>query len=320
MTLTTDQITAMCRRGFGPGFQIESIQELGGGTFNTTYRITFTGQLRVILRVSPPQAADTAWEDAFLMRSEHAMQPYFAPIATLMPRTLFIDFTHGLIDRDFMFQKFIDGERWDDAWDTLTPAENDILWSQFGNIMKHLHEVPGEAFGLPRQGFQFGTWSQTVIDRLERTLQAARDLQLDVTEIDLILEMVRAHPGQLDEIQVPRLLHGDLWLFNLMIARGAGDPTIVGVLDADRSWWGDPMADWTMFILAHAEAEEGHAHFWQAYGQPEDTPGARFRTTVYDGMHAGTALVWSVKHQDEGTVERAIGTLRDVGALLPSLF
>jgi aminoglycoside phosphotransferase (APT) family kinase protein len=320
MILTPDQITTLCRRGFGPGFQIESLQELGGGTFNTTYLIRFTGQFKVILRVSPLQTADTAWEDAFLMRSEHAMQPYFAPIAALMPKTLFIDFTHQLINRDFIFQTFIEGERWDDAWDTLTPAENDHLWRQFGNITKQIHGVRGETFGLPRQGFQFNSWSQTVIDRLERTLQAAKNLQLEVTDLALILEMVRAHPEQLDEIQIPHLLHGDLSLFNLMVAREAGGPTIVGILDADRSWWGDPMADWTMFILAHAEAEEGHSHFWQAYGQPEDTLGARFRASVYDGMHAGTALVWSVKHQDEGTVERAKGTLRDVAARLPSLF
>ena len=65
--------------------------------------------------------------------------------------------------------------------------------------------------------------------------------------------MIRAHPEQLDEIEVPCLLHGDLWLFNLLIARQPREPSIVGVLDADRAWWGDPMADWTMFILAHAK-------------------------------------------------------------------
>jgi hypothetical protein len=74
-----------------------------------------------------------------------------------------------------------------------------------------------------------------------------------------------------------------------------------------------------MFILAHAEVEEGHSHFWSAYGAREDSPGARFRKAVYDGMHAGTALVWSVRHQDEGTVERAYGTLQEVAEAIPAL-
>lgn len=320
MTLRTDQIAAMCRRGFGHNIQIISIDELSGGTFNTTYLITLADQSQVILRVAPPEAANTAWEDVFLMRSEHTMQPYFAPIAALMPKTLLIDFTHQLIERDYMFQTFIKGERWDDVWDELTPDEHNILWSQFGHIMRQIHDVRGDTFGLPRPGFQFRSWSETVINRMERTLQAATDLQLEAGDLERILEVIRTHPVQLDEIRVPRLLHGDLWLFNLLIKHNDGTPAIVGVLDADRAWWGDPMADWTMFILAHADPDEGHSYFWQAYGQPEETPGARFRKTVYDGMHAGTALVWSDRNSDEGTLEKAKRTLREVAEALPSLF
>ena len=320
MLLTTEQITALCRRGFGSNFQIDAIKELGGGTFNTTYLITFADQLSVILRVAPPETAETAWQDAFLMRSEHAMQPFFAPIAKLMPKTLLVDFTHQLIDRDYMFQTFIAGERWDDAWDELLPEENNLLWHQFGKLMKQVHEVRGERFGLPRAGLQFSRWSESVIDRMERTLRAAKDLQLDVTDFTRVLELVRTHPQHLDEIEVPRLLHGDLWLFNLLIERGENGPAIVGVLDADRSWWGDPMADWTMFILAHAEPEEGHEHFWQAYGRPEATPWQKFRKIVYDGMHAGSAYVWSARHNEQGTVQRAQETLHEVAELLPSLF
>lgn len=253
------------------------------------------------------------------MRSEHAMQPYFAPVTTLMPRTLLVDFTHQLIDRDYMFQTFIEGERWDDAWDELTPQENNRLWTHFGHIMRQIHDVRGDFFGLPRPGFQFPTWSQAVLDRMDRTLQAATEFPLDPANFARVIEMVRANPEPLDEIQVPRLLHGDLWLFNLLIQRAQDGPKIVGVLDADRSWWGDPMADWTMFIFAHAEPEEGHSYFWQAYGQPEETRGARFRKTVYDGMHAGTALVWSARHGDGGTLEKAQGTLREVVEVLPSL-
>ena len=99
-----------------------------------------------------------------------------------------------------MFQTFLEGERWDDAWEELTPEENNILWSQFGHITKQIHEVRGEMFGLPRPGFQFQRWSQTVIDRLERTLQAAKELQQSLPDFVQILELVRAHPQQLDEI------------------------------------------------------------------------------------------------------------------------
>ena len=316
MTLTTDQVTSMCQRGFGTNVQIESIDEIGGGTFNTAYRITFVDRMKVILRVAPPHTDDTYWDEAFLMRREHAMQPFFAPVAALMPKTLLVDFTHQLIDRDYMFQTFIEGERWDDVMDELTSEENYFLWEQFGDILKQIHHVHGETFGIPRPGFEFLSWSQVIMNRLERTLQSAADHQLDIPHLASILDLIRANPEQLDEIQIPRLLHGDLWSFNILISR-EHQPSIVGILDADRSWWGDPMADWTMFILAHAESEEGHSHFWKAYGEMEDTQSAKFRTSVYDAMHAGTAYIWAVKHQDQETVTRARGTLGEVAEILP---
>jgi hypothetical protein len=36
-------------------------------------------------------------------------------------------------------------------------------------------------------------------------------------------------------------------------------------------------------------------------------------------MHAGTAFIWAVKHQDEETVMRATGTLSEVADVLPTL-
>lgn len=308
----------MCQRGFGSSVRIKSIEELSGGSFNTAYHITFADQMKVILRVAPLHTDDTYWDEAFLMRREHAMQPYFAPAAALMPRTLLVDFTHQLINRDYMFQTYIEGERWEDVMGELTTEENDLLWGQFGEILKEIHNVHGEVFGIARPGFEFPLWSQTILNRLECTLQAADDHQLDLPHLASIRDLIRDHPKQLDEIQIPRLLHGDLWAFNILVAR-QNRPAIVGILDADRSWWGDPMADWTMFILAHADQEEGHSHFWKTYGKPEETQGTRFRANVYDAMHAGTAFIWASTHQDEETVTRATGTLGEVAENLPTL-
>ncbi|HEX5839520.1 MAG TPA: aminoglycoside phosphotransferase family protein [Anaerolineales bacterium] len=317
--LTHGQIALLCQRGFGSGFQIESIQALGGGTLNTVYLITSADHQKIVLRVAPRQTAGTYWEEAFLMRREHAMQPYFAPIAAWMPKTLLIDFTHQIIERDYMFQSFIEGERWDNVMKELTDEENFRLWGQFGNILRQIHTVQGEAFGLPLPALLFTTWSQFVIERLERTLRTAQEDRLDIPHLASLLEFVRSHPQPLDEIRIPRLLHGDLWLFNILISRGEKGPSIAGILDADRAWWGDPMADWTMFILAHTDQEEGHSRFWQAYGPPEDPSGSRYRIHVYDVMHAATAFIWASRHRDEETVTKAGGTLGGAAEALPGL-
>ena len=302
---TADQILAMCERAFGSSVHAVSARELGGGTFNRTFLITLDDQ-QVILRIAPPPTADLLWNDRWLMRREVQIQPFFAAFASRMPRILLADFTHQSIDCDYIFQTYLPGERWDGVADRFTPEEELRLWEQFGNITKAIHSTVGTSFGGPYPAPEFSTWSQRVIHHLESAAQAMLDEQLDVTDIRSVLATVQKRITLLDAITEPRLLHGDLWLFNILVSQESDGPTISGILDADRAWWGDPLADWTMFVLAMASPENhpGHARFWQAYGQPDQTPETAFRRAVYEAMHIGTAMSWASRHGDDDTVQR----------------
>jgi hypothetical protein len=57
-----------------------------------------------------------------------------------------------------------------------------------------------------------------------------------------------------------------------------------------RASWGDPLADWTFFLLSRRASPQEQALFWQAYGQPESGPGEMFRAQVYQGLHRGQNL------------------------------
>jgi fructosamine-3-kinase len=73
-------------------------------------------------------------------------------------------------------------------------------------------------------GSQFPTWSFTLIDWLESTINDAENSSLDTALLCRLLEIVRDNTALLDEITRPRLLHGDLWLFNLLIQRKKNGP------------------------------------------------------------------------------------------------
>ncbi|HTN82509.1 MAG TPA: aminoglycoside phosphotransferase family protein, partial [Sorangium sp.] len=294
-SLTADQIVALCRRAFGERVVVTSAQEMGGGTFNTTYLVALDEQ-QVILRVAPPPGAALSWDEAALMRREIHIQPFFAALAARMPRTIAADFTHQLVDRDYMFQTFLPGERWDHVVDALSPEEAGALWEQFGRVTRIIHDTVGSAFGGPHPAPEFPSWSQAVLYRLERSLETMSELGLEVADMTAALDVVRAHKAVLDEIREPRLMHGDLWLFNLLIERGPPGASIVGVIDADRAFWGDPMADWTMFVLSKSASPDTrplYDRFWQAYGRPAPTRASAFRAVVYEAMNVGIALPWA---------------------------
>ena len=319
--LTPEQITAMCQRGFGSEVKIESAKELSGGTFNETYLIELTGKTRVILRVAPPLRADTYWDDVALMRREHNIQPFFASLATLMPKTIMADFTHQVVQRDYLFQTYIEGERWSDIEDELTPDENLELWRQCGKIVKQMHQTTGERFGYPQPGHQSTRWSEIILDRFTRLAESMLVYQLEATAFTTISDCAGANASVFDEIDTPGLLHYDLWTFNLIVGRDDGDkPIITGVLDADRACWGDPMADWIMFLLLARQDDpkwqQRLCAFHEAYGTPQSSGAAEFRQKIYKAMHIGEAAVWCSRIGNEGGIARAV---RELGEVAQSL-
>jgi aminoglycoside phosphotransferase (APT) family kinase protein len=322
-TLTRDQIAAMCRRGFGSAAHIESVQELTGGTFNETYLLELVGEGNVILRVAPLPAADIYWDEVALMRREWHMLPFFASIAPLMPKVLLADFTHQLIAQDYMFQTFLDGEWWEDIEDELIPDENAALWRQFGAITKQIHATTGERIGYPYPARSFDRWSDVILDRFARIVEQMQVHQLDLPGFAAIAALARTNIAFLDEIKTPALLHGDLWIFNLLVRRGAGEPTITDVLDADRAWWGDPLADWTMFCLSIRSKEPNWqqpcAAFFAGYGELGQDRATLFRQEVYKAMHIGASVVWFVRQGDRESIARARQDIGEVARVLSTL-
>jgi aminoglycoside phosphotransferase (APT) family kinase protein len=323
--IAIEQIQAMSERAFGEGKEIEEIQEIEGGEYNNTYLMTFADAHRAILRVSPAPDKPCPGRDAGLMRNEHYFQPFLAPIAPLVPKTLLADFTHQIINRDYMFQTFMEGTRWSDIAKSLTPAENRALWIQLGQIAKTIHSIRGEMFGSP-VGILSELWSTRVADGLARSIQRLEAAQVDASDVKLVREIALTQRFLLDEIRQPRLLHGDLWTVNVLVKLDQGNPRITAVLDADGCSWGDPMADWTMFRLHIMATEgktsneiEGAQSFWLGYGQPEHSKGALFREQIYRASNfAGARLELHLQGCDE-IVRRTYEKLRAIIAVLQDI-
>ena len=128
----------------------------------------------------------------------------------------------------------------------------------------------------------------------------------------------------LDGIRTPSLLHGDLWTFNLLVTSKDGKLYITGVLDMERAWWGDPLADWIMFLLSIRSDEKQWqprvAAFDRGYGALERSESTRFRQEVYKAMHIGSSALWAAQHGNQEDIQRARQDLSRIAALLPTLF
>ncbi|MBO0795950.1 MAG: aminoglycoside phosphotransferase family protein, partial [Ktedonobacteraceae bacterium] len=304
------QIIAMCRRAFGEERRVESAKELEGGLYNNTHLVHISGMQPVILRVGPHPTRQTRTERN-LMRNEYASLPFLAPISPLLPRILMADFTHQILERDYLFQTYMEGEQWERIMGTFTSEEKKALWRQVGSIARKIHAVQGHHFGNSALGPHFSSWSMTIMDWLTSIIRDLEEVRLDATDVRSLLDIAQTNQRLLDEITQPQLLHGDLWTVNMLVKRGEEGPQIVAVLDSDRTSWGDPMADWTIFLLHRNAGTEVDA-FWETYGQPEKSLRAQFRMLIYQGRYVGGARLEHHRLHHHETVKRSYLDMRTV--------
>ncbi len=280
--VTQTNLQALACRAFGAGTEVQSATELSGGHYNTTFDVRIRGHAPLILRVAPEPARQSRLEYA-LMRNEYASLPYFASLRDMFPQIMFADWTHDLIDRDYLWQTRLNGVPGLIGIKAYPRTHWLPLYQQLGSLTRQVHQVRGTRFGSVA-GPYFDIWSEFVLATLDASIGDLADAGLDTSDVTNVIKAVERQPELLDEIKESRLLHGDLWTGNLLLADGAVEPTVVGVVDNDRASWGDPAADWGCTVIL-SKSTEAQAAFAEAYGAVADTPAARWRALVYRAMH-----------------------------------
>ena len=281
-SLTAEEIKAVCRRAFADGPVPVSALEVGMGMYNNVYRVALAGRDQpVILRVAPEEHRQFRSE-RHLMRNEFASLPWLAPIAHLMPQVIAADWTGQVIGRDWMVQTHLAGVPAPDHLRSYPRSAWPTFFRQLGAITRAVHDVQGPSFGSVT-GPGHATWSETVIASLLEIAADLDDVGLDSSDVREVAAVASRDRSVLDEITEPRLLTGDLWTVNCLLDPKAQEPVITGVLDFDRTEFGDEQADWTI-RMATAKQDEREA-FWESYGTLNRSSASMWRTRIYEARH-----------------------------------
>ncbi len=213
-----------------------------------------------------------------------------------------------------MFQTLLDGVPAPDLLSAYPRSTWPGFFRQMGAITRDVHAVSGPHFG-PVADPTYGTWSEAVVDGLNAIATDLDSTGLDAADVRKVAAATAHHHAVLDEIDQPRMLSGDLWTVNVMLADGAPKPTITGVLDFDRTSWGDPAADWTIRMALAKPGTERDA-FWATYGPLGRSPDAVLRSRIYEARHIGAIRL---ERQRLGKADGVQETYRDMGAVLADL-
>ncbi|MEQ4299833.1 aminoglycoside phosphotransferase family protein [Plantactinospora sp. B6F1] len=286
--ITEAELRSLVRRGFGDRTGITDWQELTGGTYNAVYAITLGEGTELVLKVAPPPELKLLSHEVDLMRTEVDFYRRAARVVPVVPEVVHADFHRDLIGTDFVFLSRVAGRDLNGIRDELTPAQLSTVRGEIAAYAAGLHTVTGPSYGYPLRGSRSwqptwrGAFGAMVDDILADALRLGSALPAPP---DRIGELLRRHADVLDEVRRPALVHFDLWDGNVFVAADpAGTVRVTGLIDGERAFFGDPLAElvsMTLFRELDDEPEILAGYASAGHGRIELTPTARRRLTLY---------------------------------------
>ncbi|MBN2046632.1 MAG: aminoglycoside phosphotransferase family protein [Anaerolineaceae bacterium] len=273
--LTHHQILTLARHHFGSSVELNHIQELTEGWFNTGYLLEMRDGSESVLKVAPPTHVPVLRYEKEMMQTEvKVMRILEGQNRIPLPQIQAVDFSRQLIDTDYFMMEKFHGKTLAGLEKELTPAEKESIHRQLGEITAHIHRNHGTFFGYPMDERlpSAVSWKSAFLSMFDRILADAIDYNAPLPRpIDEIRAIVDANSIVLDRLTTPILLHYDLWAGNVFISGELGSRKVEGIIDFERAFWGDPLAEFACNMVSFDEFGET-APYTLAYNQAAETP------------------------------------------------
>jgi aminoglycoside phosphotransferase (APT) family kinase protein len=230
--------------GVDPADVVEAVP-LSGGTYNALTRVTLRDGGEVVVKVPPAVEVPGLAYEQDLLASEIL---YYTSAATVGADVPVPEVVSSSLDPDrpFLVMSLRPGVPWSELREKLEDGEQRRLRRELGGLIARLHTVKGREFGYPggRFGGPAASWRAAFGAMTAGVLADAERYGAWLPETpDRIRELLAAVGPALDAVTVPALVHYDLWEGNVLLDGPPGERVVSGIIDGERMFWGDPLAE-----------------------------------------------------------------------------
>ncbi|HET9159952.1 MAG TPA: phosphotransferase [Caulobacteraceae bacterium] len=278
------------------------VRKFKGGQSNPTYQLV-TPAKRYVLRRKPPGK---------LLPSAHAVDREYKVISALYPTGFPVARPYALCTEDavigtwFYIMDNVEGRiLWDQTLPQYTPEQRRPIYMAQVKTLADLHNTDYQAIGLADYG-KPGNYFARQIDRWTKQYKAS-ETQTN-PEIDRLMQWL---PATLPADDQTTIVHGDYRMDNMIMH--ATEPRVAAVLDWELSTLGNPLADFTYFLMNWVNGVLATVEDLPAHGAPTipEVVAEYCRLTGRDGL---PELDWYFSYnlfRLAGICQGIIGRVRD---------
>ncbi|GAA4533814.1 MULTISPECIES: phosphotransferase family protein [Nonomuraea] len=288
--LSRQELDALARRALGAG--VLDHAELTDGFANAVWRLRLDDGRDVVCKLSPPPELDQLSYERDLLRTEAAACELAAAAGVPVAALLRAGFDDPVLGGDYLMLAALDGVSWNhvsrhdgalgEGSPKVTPEDEARLRRELGRLLARLNAVTGPVFGYPHAGITGSTWREAYLAMVDALLgDTVRYPTALPAPVPRIRALLAAAAPALDEVTTPHLVHFDIWPGNVFLDL-SGPPRIQAIIDHERAFWGDPLAEFiTPTIFAELREDDPLVAGYREVTPFELTPAARVRLDLY---------------------------------------
>ncbi len=265
--LSKEEITKLVKVNFGDTCEVGTITELKGGMFNSAYLVERVKEKdKIVLKVSIAPGTKTLTYEKDPMPTEVEVYKRIAQCTQIpAPRLLSYDFSKKVIPCNYFFMTALKGVAMNKVMKNISKDNLESIKIEVASYFAQLHRINGEYFGYftddPK--YWFSTWKEAFLHMMEMLIAdgIAHHVKMPYARIGKILKQKALY---LDAVKNPSLIDYDLWTGNIFLIEQKDQYVIEGIIDFERAFWGDPLADFPAAFLLLKNIKEERS-FWKAY-------------------------------------------------------
>ena len=265
----TAQLTAALAGAGVSWDQVADSRSLAGGTFNAVYLVGLVDGTRLVVKIPPgPDTPVLRYEQGILGTESLYYQLAGQCSDVTVPRVVAVDASGAA--GGYLVMTQCPGSPWPDLTPLPGGAERDELRAEVGRQVARLHAITGTEFGYPSEavGPLRESWRAAFLDMVNAVLADAERFNVTLPRPAAdIRDWFRARAAVLDEVTTPVLVHFDLWDGNILVEPGPAGYRVGALIDAERAFWGDPLAEFvSLALFADIEQDTAFLHGYRAAG------------------------------------------------------
>ena len=285
---------------------------ISGGTFALVHAAVASDGRAAVLKVGPPPHVPLLTYERGLAPAEFE---FYERTAAILPVPDVLAHTE-IAERHAFTMTLEPGTPLVDT--PVSDDERRAVRRQLGRLVGELRSVTGTGFGYRRSTLDFhaDSWPEA-FDLMWRALfEDARHWAVELPT-HRVGELLRRAHSLLAGVHTPVLTHFDLWDGNVLVARDDNGIHITALIDGERSFWGDPLAELvSTSLFSDPETDTDFLEgFAESTGSTLDfTPDVRARLSLYQAYLSAIMIVERVPRgaaDDRAQEEFFRGALRD---------